>query len=203
MSRRRFYQGGVAKLRDPTRPKLRRDPLGSVPYAAVQDQLNLGLLVLRLCLGLFMAYHGYNKVFGPGGLSGTTGWFGSMGFKFPAVQAKVAAGTEIGAGLLLATGLLTPLAAAGLVGLMTVAIITVHWKVGFFIFKPNQGWEYCGTIALAAFAVGVMGPGEWSLDNAIDFHLDGWGGALVAGLLGVGGALAQLAAFYRPPKATA
>jgi putative oxidoreductase len=193
----------VAKLWDWSPHRTREPVTDSVPYAAVQDQINLGLLVLRLCLGLFMTYHGYNKVFGPGGLSGTTGWFGSMGFKSPAIQAKVAAGTEIGAGLLLAVGLLTPLAAAGLVGLMTVAIITVHWKVGFFIFKPNQGWEYCGTIALCAFAVGVMGPGEWSIDHAIDFHIDGWGGALTAGLLGVGGALAQLAAFYRPPKATA
>lgn len=148
-----------------------------------------------------MAYHGYNKVFGGGGLSGTAGWFGSMGFKFPAIQAKVAAGTEIGAGLMLAIGLLTPLAAAGLIGLMTVAIITVHGKVGFFIFKPNQGWEYCATIAIASFAVGAMGPGEWSADNAIDFNVDGWGGALIAGLVGVGGAVAQLAAFYRPAKA--
>ncbi|MGA0330128.1 MAG: DoxX family membrane protein, partial [Ilumatobacteraceae bacterium] len=40
------------------------------------DQMNGGLLILRLCLGLFLAYHGYNKVFGGGGLSGTAGWFG-------------------------------------------------------------------------------------------------------------------------------
>ena len=60
------------------------------------DQLNVGLLLLRLCLGLFLAYHGYNKVFGGGGLTGTAGWFGSIGMKWPAWQARIAATTEIG-----------------------------------------------------------------------------------------------------------
>ena len=110
------------------------------------SQLNLGLLILRLCLGLFLAYHGYNKVFGAGGLAGTSGWFASMGMKWPKWQARLAASTEIGAGLMLAVGLLTPLAAAGVIGIMVVAIYTTHGKVGFFIFKPNQGWEYCATI---------------------------------------------------------
>ena len=106
------------------------------------SQLNLGLLILRLCLGLFLAYHGYNKVFGPGGLAGTSGWFASMGMKWPKWQARLAASTEIGAGLMLACGLLTPLAAAGVIGIMVVAIYTAHGKVGFFIFKqtvtPNK-----------------------------------------------------------------
>ena len=88
------------------------------------SQLNLGLLILRLCLGLFLAYHGYNKVFGPGGLAGTSGWFASMGMKWPKWQARLAASTEIGAGLMLAVGLLTPLAAAGVIGIMVVAIYT-------------------------------------------------------------------------------
>ena len=52
------------------------------------DQLNLGLLILRLVLGLFLAYHGYNKVFGKGGLSGTASWFASMGMKWPKWQAR-------------------------------------------------------------------------------------------------------------------
>lgn len=171
----------------------------------INDQLNLGLLVLRLCLGLFLAYHGYNKIFGGGGLSGTAGWFGSIGFKWPMWQARLAAGTEIGAGLLLAAGLLTPLAAAGVIGIMVVAIYVAHWKVGFFVFLPNQGWEYCATIALGAFAVGAMGPGAWSLDNAIglDWALEGWGRAVVAGAVGLGGAALQLAVSYRPAPTSA
>lgn len=162
------------------------------------DQLNLGLLLLRLCLGLFLAYHGYNKVFGGGGLAGTAGWFGSIGMKWPKWQARAAATTEIGAGVMLAAGLLTPLAAAGVIGIMVVAIVVAHAKVGFFVFLPNQGWEYCATIAIGAAAVGIMGPGDWSVDNAIGFILEGWTGAVVAVGIGVAGAALQLVSSYRP-----
>ena len=53
---------------------------------------------------------------------------------------------------------------------MVVAIVVAHWKVGFFIFKPNQGWEYCASIAVAAFCIATIGPGEWSLDHAFDIE---------------------------------
>jgi putative oxidoreductase len=161
-------------------------------------QINGALLVLRLCLGLFLAYHGYNKIFGGGGLSGTASWFGSIGMKWPAWQARLAASTEIGAGLMLATGLLTPLAAAGVIGVMVVAIVVAHAKVGFFVFLPNQGWEYCATIALGALAIGIAGPGEWSVDGAIDLAFNGWSGLLVTALVGLGGAALQLGLSYRP-----
>lgn len=164
------------------------------------DQLNLGLLILRLVLGLFLAYHGYNKVFGKGGLAGTAQWFGSIGMKWPKLQARLAAATEIGAGVMLAAGLLTPLAAAGVIGVMVVAIYTSHLKVGFFVFLPNQGWEYCATIALGALAVGTMGPGEWSLDNAIDFSISGWGPLAVTAGVGLIGAILQLSTSFRPAK---
>lgn len=163
-------------------------------------QPDLALLLLRGVFGVFLAYHGYNKVFGGNGLQGTAGWFGSIGMKWPLWQARAAAATEIGAGLLFAAGLLTPFAAAGIVAVMVVAIWTVHWKVGFFVFRPNQGWEYCASIAVVAFVVGMTGPGEWSLDHALDLHLTGWWGAIVAGGLGVGAALAQLALCYRPKE---
>lgn len=164
------------------------------------DQLNLGLLLLRLVLGLFLAYHGWNKVFGGGGLAGTAGWFGSIGMKWPMWQARLAAATEIGAGVLLAAGFVTPLAAAGVIGVMVVAIVVAHAKVGFFVFLPNQGWEYCATIALGALAVGTIGPGEWSIDGAIDLWFDGWSGLLVAGGVGLAGAALQLAISYRPQR---
>lgn len=163
------------------------------------NQFNLAQLILRLTLGLFLAVHGYNKIFGGGGLKGTAGWFGAIGMKWPALQARLAAGTELGAGLLLAAGLLTPYAAAGVIGVMLVAIWVAHRKNGFFIFNKDQGWEYCATIALAALAVATVGAGEWSLDNAFDFTWSGWNGAVLAGVLGVGGAVAQLAVSYRPP----
>lgn len=164
------------------------------------QQLDVGRLVLRLVFGLFLAYHGYNKVFGGGGLQGTAGWFGSIGMRWPIWQARLAAATEIGAGVLFAAGLLTALAAAGMIGVMVVAIVVAHWKVGFFVFKPNQGWEYCASIAVVAFCVAMMGAGRWSLDHAFDIGLDGWTGALVGGGLGVAGAVTQLAVSYRPAK---
>jgi putative oxidoreductase len=167
------------------------------------DNINLGLLLLRLCLGLFLAYHGYNKFFGGGRIPGTTRWFASMGMKWPRAQALLAASTEVGAGVMFAAGFLTPLAAAGIIGVMLVAIVTEHWKVGFFIFKPNQGWEYCATIAIGALSVATIGAGEWSIDHALDLDVQDWWGLAIAGIVGVGGALLQLATSYRPPKPAA
>lgn len=165
-------------------------------------QFDLALLLLRVVFGVFLAYHGYNKVFGGGGLAGTAKWFGAIGMKWPLWQARLAATTEMGAGLLFAAGLITPLAGAGVIGLMVVAIVVAHWKVGFFIFKPNQGWEYCASIAVVAFAVSMVGGGRWSLDNALDIEFSGWWGAAIAGGLGIGGALGQLALSYRPKAST-
>lgn len=167
----------------------------------MSDQVNLGLLVLRCCLGLFLAVHGLNKIFGASGLSGTASWFAGIGFKWPAAQARLAAATEIGAGLMLALGLLTPLAAAGIIGVMIVAIVVAHWKVGFFVFHAGQGWELRATIAVAALAVGMIGPGEWSVDDAIGFSPDGWLPLGIAAGVGLGSALVQLGLCYRPsPK---
>jgi putative oxidoreductase len=165
------------------------------------QQANFALLFVRVTFGLFLAYHGYNKIVGGNGLKGTAGWFGSIGMKWPLWQARIAAATEIGAGVLFAAGFLTPLAAAGMVAVMFVAIWTVHWKVGFFVFKPDQGWEYCASIAIVAFAVATVGAGEWSLDHAAGIRFDGWWGAAIAGVVGIGGALTQLAVCYRPKGA--
>ncbi|MEO7369772.1 MAG: DoxX family protein, partial [Ilumatobacteraceae bacterium] len=151
--------------------------------------------------GLFLSYHGYNKFFGPGGLGGTSEWFGSIGMRWPRWQARLAATTEVGSGLLMAAGLLTPFAAAGMIGVMTVAIVVAHWKVGFFIFKPDQGWEYCASIAVTAFVIAMVGPGRWSLDHAIGIDRHGWTGAVIAGVVGIGGAVAQLSLSYRPRQA--
>jgi putative oxidoreductase len=167
----------------------------------MNDQLDVALLVVRVAFGLGLAAHGYNKVFGGGGLAGTAAWFGSIGMKWPALQARLAAGTEIGTGLLFAAGLLTPLAAAGMIGLMTVAFWTVHRGHGFMI--TNHGWEYVAAIAVVAWAVGTIGAGRFSLDNALDIEWSGWAGAWVAGLVGLGSGVALLATCYRPDPAQA
>ena len=159
------------------------------------------LLLLRIAFGLSMAYHGYNKVFGASGLKGTAGWFQSLGMRAPTLQARLAASTEIGAGILLAVGFLTPFAAAAFIALMIVAIVTSHWKNGYFIFLPGGGWEYCASIIAVALAIGIAGPGSASLDNAVSIE---WGvaGGIIAGAVGVGSAVAQLVIFYRPPKSS-
>ncbi|BBX45984.1 DoxX family protein [Mycobacterium cookii] len=160
---------------------------------------DVGLLILRLVLGLTLAAHGFNKFFGGGRIPGTAGWFESIGMKHGKFQAVVAASTEISAGLGLAAGLLTPITAAGFVALMLVAAWTVHRKNGFFIVK--EGWEYNLILAAAAVAVATTGPGQYSLDWLIFGHNwhDGWHGLFGSLLLGLGGALGQLVLFYRPP----
>ena len=168
------------------------------------DPIDLGLLVLRVVFGLFLAAHGYNKVFGGGRLAGTGRWFGSLGMRWPNVQARLAASTEMGAGVLFALGLLTPFAAAGMIGVMVVATWAAHRHNGFFIFREGQGWEYTVSIAVVAWSVATIGPGEASVDHAIGLDWtawDGWVGAVIAGVLGVGGGIAQLALCYRPARA--
>jgi putative oxidoreductase len=99
----------------------------------------------------------------------------------------------------LALGLLTPLAAAGIIALMLVAGMVAHRGNGFYIYRPGEGWEYVMILAIAAFSVATIGPGEWSLDEAIGTTFDGWWGAIVAAVAGVGGGALFLAAFWRPP----
>jgi putative oxidoreductase len=160
---------------------------------------DVGLLILRLVLGLTLAAHGYNKFFGGGRIPGTARWFESIGMKPGTFHATVAASTEVSAGLGLAAGLLTPIPAAGFVSLMLVAAWTVHRPHGFFIF--NEGWEYVMVLAAGAVAVATVGAGQLSLDWLIFGHnwLDGWPGLLLSVLLGLAGAVGQLLIFYRPP----
>ena len=164
---------------------------------------DVGLLILRVVLGLTMAAHGYNKFFGGGRIPGTAGWFESIGMKPGTFHARVAATTEISAGLGLALGLLTPIPAAGFVSLMLVAAWTVHRANGFFIVK--EGWEYNLVLATAAVAVATLGAGKLSLDYALfrnsglyDF-LHGWWGLLISLALGLAGGIGQLVVFWRPP----
>jgi len=165
--------------------------------------LNLSLLILRVTLGGMIAAHGLNKFFGGGKIAGTAGWFHSMGMRPGKANALAAAVTEIGCGAFLIAGFLTPLACAGLTALMVVAIITVHWKNGFFVFHPGQGYEYCLVVALAAISLGGLGAGGWSLDHALKtWDFNPWVGLAVAAGVGIGGALLQLALFYRPSKAS-
>lgn len=164
---------------------------------------DFGLLTLRLVLGLTMAAHGYAKFFSGGRIPGTAGWFESIGMKPGVLHARLAACTEIAAGIGLAAGLLTPIPAAGFVALMLVAAWTVHRANGFFIVK--EGWEYNLILAVSAVAVATLGAGKLSLDYALFRSagiydlLHGWCGLAIAVVLGLAGGIGQLVIFYRPP----
>lgn len=165
------------------------------------DAQNLALLLLRVSLGLMMAAHGYAKVLRGGRLAGTARWFDSIGMRPGRLHAPLAAGSEIGSGLLMALGLLHSFAAMAMIGVMVVAGWTVHRHNGFYIIR--EGWEYVFIIAVTAAALAVFGPGEWSIDAAAGLadDLDGFTG-LVLALLGVAVGTAQVAVFFRPPAPT-
>ena len=168
------------------------------------DAVNLALLLLRCGLGAVMIAHGYNHIYGGGKIAGTAKWFGSMGMRPPLVQAWLASLTELGAGVLLVLGLLTPFGGAGIVGVMVVAWAINHRGNGFFIFRPGEGWEYVMTLAICGVAIGTVGPGEWSLDDAFGIadDLSGTTGLLISALAGGLGAALLLATCWRRPAKT-
>jgi putative oxidoreductase len=144
-----------------------------------------GLLLLRLVLGLTLAGHGAQKLFGAfggHGIKGTGGFFGNLGFRAPVVMAFLAGLSEFGGGLGLAAGFLTPFAALALAVTMSIAIMTVHFAKGFW--AGNGGYEYNLLIWAGAVAVAATGPGRFSLDHAFGWdNLCGarWGAGVAIG----------------------
>jgi putative oxidoreductase len=130
--------------------------------------IDVGLLVLRVLVGVTFSLHGFQKLFGwfgGGGRRATARWFGSLGFGDGRVATVMAGSTEICGGLGLAVGLLTPLAAAGMIGVMTVAGIVNGVEHGFW--SADKGWELNGYLVVVAWAVATTGPGAYSVDAAI------------------------------------
>jgi putative oxidoreductase len=142
--------------------------------------------------------HGYNKVFGTGGLAGTTRWFDALGLRPAWVHARLAAATEMGAGAMLTLGAASPLPAAATIGLMATAARTDHKGKGFFVFKG--GWEYTGILAVVAAVMAALGPGRISVDAARGRSRSGliWG--LLATALGLAMSTALLKATYHPEE---
>jgi putative oxidoreductase len=163
------------------------------------DQLNFGLLFLRLVVGPVFAFHGFAKIFRGGRLDGTAGWFDSLGMRPGHVHARLAAAGELATGTCLALGFFTSFAGLGLVGLMSVAFWTVHKGHGLLII--NEGWEYVTVLAAIGVTVATIGPGEWSLDHAIGLDLNGPAGFLISLVGGLALAALLLATAYRPPAA--
>ncbi|WP_030246603.1 DoxX family protein [Streptomyces sp. NRRL S-350] len=166
------------------RPSGETSGLAATPHA-----YDAGLLLLRLALGLTMAVHGSQKLFGwfgGGGIDGTGHFFTMSGYPAGNVMAVVAGLTETLGGLALAVGLLTPLAGAAVVGTMVNAI-AVTWDGGFF---APKGFEFALLLAAGAAALALTGPGRYAVDRflpVVRSHRLAYGAAaVVLGLVTAG-----------------
>ncbi|MEC0207811.1 DoxX family protein [Paenibacillus ehimensis] len=127
--------------------------------------LALGLLLIRLVVGLLFIGHGAQKLFGwfgGYGPKGTGGWMESVGIKPGVVMAVLAGVMELLGGVLFAAGLLTPLAAALIAAAMLGAIVKVHGPNG--LWSTANGYEYPLVLLVIAIGVALTGAGAYSLD---------------------------------------
>ena len=163
-------------------------------FALETAAVSLGLLALRIVVGLAMAAHGSQKLFGwfgGYGLDGTGGFFESIGFRPGRTFAFMAGATEVVSGLLIALGFLGPIGPALMLSVMLVAALTVHLKNGFF--ATSNGVELNVLFGIAAIALAFTGFGTFSLDA-----LTGLSGfftpshSVIALALGVGGAIGNM-----------
>jgi putative oxidoreductase len=152
--------------------------------------MDLGRFLLRLTVGATFFVHGTQKLFGwfgGYGPDGTGQFFESLGLRPGKRNALAAGSTETSCGILVALGLATPLAAAGLSAVMITALRTAVWNEGF---KPATG-EHEVLLAVAALALTDTGPGAPSLDSALGIERSGPGWMLAA--LGAGAAGSAIA----------
>lgn len=133
---------------------------------------SLGLLFVRVILGLLMAAHGSQKLlgwFGGHGLAGTAGFFDSIGFRPGRFFATLASATEVGSGVLLALGFLGPVGPALMISVMIVAAVSMHLKNG--LFAANNGIEVPLLYGVVAAGLLLTGPGQYSLDAALGLDI--------------------------------
>lgn len=155
--------------------------------------MSMGLFVIRALLGLLLFAHGTQKLFGwfgGHGLEGTGGFFEQVGHRPGRMMAGAAGGSEAVGGMLLFLGLFTPLGAAMVIGVMTVAAASVHAQNG--LWATNGGYELPLTNAVVAAGLGFTGPGSFSVDHGLGLGLAGWGWGLLAIVVGVVAAMIQL-----------
>ncbi len=133
--------------------------------------MDLALLLLRLVVGLLLAGHGSQKLFGwfgGHGIQGFAGWLGSIGFHPARAWALMAGICEFAGGLLFALGLFSPLGSLGIAASMVMAISKVHWPK---IWATEGGLEFPLVNLAVVTAVGITGPGAISLDGAFGTSL--------------------------------
>jgi len=130
--------------------------------------ISAGLLVARIVIGLLMAAHGSQKLFGwfgGHGIAGTGAFFEALGFRPGRFFATVAAATEIVSGILVALGLFGPVGPALMLSVMIVAAVSVHWKNG--LFAQSNGIELALFYGTVAVALALTGFGKYSLDSLL------------------------------------
>ena len=158
----------------------------------------LGLLILRVVIGALFVAHGTQKLFGwfgGYGIDGTSGFMGQLRYRQPRLAAVSAGVFEAGAGLFLAFGFLTPLAAAAIVGVMINATVSAKLSQGFF-----GGWELDALYGVGALALAFTGAGTYSVDNALGLELNGARWGLIA--LGLAVVIGALVLSTRVPQET-
>ena len=136
--------------------------------------MSLALLIARLIIGLGLAAHGAQKLFGwfgGPGLRGMSAGMASMHMRPPMFFAAAAGLGEFGGGLLIALGFLGGIGPGLLVVVMLTAIFTVHWGKGFF--TAGNGWELPGTYIAGALAIDFAGFGAYSIDKALGWSVLG------------------------------
>jgi putative oxidoreductase len=175
-----------------------------LPVDAIDSPLvDLGLFLIRVVFGLVFAAHGAQKLFGwfgGYGLAGTGGWMESMGFRPGKTFATAAGLGEFLGGLLFTLGFLGAVGPALMLSVMLVASITVHRKNG--LFTTNNGIELPLLYAAGAVGVALIGPGRYSLDQALgDYRLLSPGVTWIILALGLIGGFANLA-MRRPTPAS-
>ena len=134
--------------------------------------ISFGLLIIRVAVGLLLVGHGAQKLFGwfgGHGLTGTTGFLKSMGFKPAGFWALLGSLGEFAGGLLLALGFLSPLGAIAIFASMLMAVLKFHWTKG--LWSTNGGFEYPLVLTLLGLVLGMVGPGSYSLDAILGITL--------------------------------
>lgn len=163
-------------------------------------EVDVVALLVRVVLGVTMIAHGLNHWRGGGRIEGTGRWFSGLGLRHGELQAWLSVVTEIGAGILLILGLLTPLACAAVISVMLVAGLLAHRPNGFFVFK--DGYEYVLVLSVVSLALAMLGAGRFSIDHAGGMEVTGWAGGGIALGVAVVATAGLLVTFWRPqPKA--
>jgi putative oxidoreductase len=134
--------------------------------------LDYALVLLRLVVGLAVAAHGAQKLFGwfgGYGIAGTGGFFESIGFRPGKLFAAAAGTSEFAGGLLIALGLFGAVGPMLVLSTMLVAMLTVHVKNGFF--AQGNGIELPFTYAVVAIVLALAGYGTYALDTMLGITL--------------------------------